>query len=455
MCDFEKEMKSKGEKKVWKNISSSNGSFKKVGQTQLGQQLLMTESIELVEVIRDWIESKCSNIHRKQLQDYFVDDQLLLQKIMDTMLLLTLSSYTSREFNGKSSTRHKRVNLIQKKVMPELSFDITWRFLEVLVEASQYFEVQRQSLFKDAKIYTHLRYICTLPETITVKLAADAHIAFFPEPIVIKPLEWNIDEDGSILGGYHTFQYDLIRSRAGKVNYSKYSKKIFDTVNYIQSVSWKINTKMLDIVIQDIKIPNREDYVKSEYPDSTDSNWEQDIKDEKLSEQEADQIKKARDKYGSLVELYNAEVRDYESAVGKYRAVQLAIGIANRYRDEEHIYFPHSYDSRGRIYPISVGLSPQGSDAIKSMIDYTDGEILTESGESWAWAYLASLFGDDKIAFIHRVERGRELIEANYMEADEPYQFLSHQLELKEFLKDKNYLFKGRVHLDACNSGLI
>ena len=150
--------------------------------------------------------------------------------------------------------------------------------------------------------------------------------------------------------------------------------------------------------------------------------------------------------------MYTAEVGDYESAMGKYRAVRMATQIAEKYKDEV-IYFPHSYDFRGRVYPIPVGLTPQGSDAVKALLEYAEGEPLNQDGAEWAFAYLASLYGDDKLSFQDRVKRGMELIEADYKDADEPYQFLAHQIELIKVVNDPSLSFKGRIHLDACNSG--
>ena len=49
---------------------------------------------------------------------------------------------------------------------------------------------------------------------------------------------------------------------------------------------------------------------------------------------------------------------------------------------------------------------------------------------------------------------GKKLVHEDvYLEADEPYQFLAHQLEMKKFLKNPKMEFRGRIHLDACNSG--
>lgn len=454
MSELESFMKQKGETKVWKTVTDKNGNGKKVGQTQIGQQMLLAESVQLVDKMRDWIDNKSTKINRKELLEYFFDDDILLKKIMDTLLLLSFTTYSyTWKGDTKSKTRHKHINIIKKKLYPDLSFDIVWRFTEVLIDFSTFFEQVKNTEVKGENFQTNLSYVCTLPEKIYEKISQESFRAFFPEPIIEPPLNWVRSEDGQVTGGYHTFQYEMIRVRVGRTNYNRYSQQIFDAVNHIQSVPWKVSPVIVRQVEKDLKLPLREDYVKSIYPDSEFCQWHIDIKGEGLPKSLVAELTEARNVYTKSVELYNAECQDFESAVGKYRATRLAIDIAKRYIGQEKIYFPHSFDSRGRVYPISVGLSPQGSDAIKAMIEYTDGEVLNEDGKNWAWAYLASLYGDDKITFYDRVERGKELIDTHYLEADEPYQFLAHQLEIKEFLKNPDHIFRGRVHLDACNSG--
>lgn len=242
--------------------------------------------------------------------------------------------------------------------------------------------------------------------------------------------------------------------RGNDINYSLYSKKIYDSLNYIQSTKWKINECLVKKIEADLIEPRYKDFVKITKPDSKPCRWDIDLKDDSSSLTDDDKVKieEERQKYKKREELYREYVNDYESALGKYRTIKLAINIAKKYIGET-IYFPHSFDFRGRVYPIPVGLSPQGSDAVKAMLEYAYGKKLNEQGIKWSWAYLASLYGDDKLPFDKRIERGKELLNADYKDADEPYQFLAHQLEMKKFLENPNHEFKARIHLDACNSG--
>lgn len=453
----ESRMKKRGEDRIWKSITSQSGGSKTVSQTQLGQQFIFDDAIRLTPIIRDWIETKSSKTDRKDLQSFFKDDDILLKIITETFFLLASTTYAIKVTRNKIHTRHKSIVLIQSKLMPTLTFDMVWRFIEVVVDNSSFFIVDKSFVSVNNSLTTSLRYTCTLSENIIERLSLDAFKAFYPSPMLTPPKDWSF-KDGNLIGGYETYQYDLIRTRSFDVDYNLYSNNIFKTVNYIQSVPWCVNKEVLDAVSSDLKMPLKEDFVLSPYPEDTQCEWTLDLKEEdvinSLSQDDIDKIKEARLSYSEKREIYTAEVKDFESAMGKYRAIKLAIGVAEEYKNEKEIYFPHSYDFRGRIYPIPIGLSPQGSDAVKAILEYSRGEILTELGEQWAWAYLASLYGDDKIDFKERIDRGKELLSADYRDADEPYQFLAHQLELKKFMKDRNYLFKGRVHLDACNSGL-
>lgn len=456
--DFEKiyeneiAMKKRGEKKEMKSILTKDGKFKNISNTQKGQKIILDESLRVFPMVSDWISNKSGLNYRNELKAYFKDDDILLQKIVECYLYMSGSIYIQDSPKAKKN-RHKRVNSIQTKLMPDLSFDNVWRFLEVIISYSKYFTTEVEKKFDGSSFKNNIKYTCSLSEHILEEVNKVAMNSFYPLPMETPPVDWKATDEG-IVGGYETYQYEMVRSGKRFVDYTKFSQNIFDSINYIQSVPWRINEEVLAQLKMDLKAPIKEDFVKCDYPEPDDSKWDIDIKDEELviSEEELAKIKSAREIYKDQAALYNAEVSDYESSVGKYRYAKLAVSIAEQYVGKI-IYFPHSFDFRGRIYPLPIGLSPQGSDAIKALLLYANEEILTKNGLQWCWAYMASLWGDDKLPFEERVQRGKELIDANYKEADEPYQFLSHQLELKKYLANPDYRPSVRIHLDACNSG--
>ena len=449
-------MIARGQEKTWKDIFTKSNDLKKISSTQVGKKLLMDEAMRILPEVVAWIETKCSNTHRVIYKAYFENpedpenQENLLTKIAETMLLL---SGNIEEGTG-GGKRHKKIETLQRHLMPELEFDLIWRFVEVVVDVSTFFMLDKE-LCKVGKSYRwRVSYKSTLSETILNKLTAEAASAFYPLPMVVKPVDWNYCEQFGLAGGYQEYQYQMVRMSGMAIDYSLYSDKIFKSVNYIQSTAWVVNKDVLPILKRDLKKPVKKDYIHSAFPDMSKCYWDiKNLEESDFTDMQQVEIVNHREEVRSAIELYNAEATDFESAIGKWRATKLAVSIAEQYQHEDEIYFPHSYDFRGRVYPLPIGLSPQGSDAVKSLLLYKNTEPLTELGIKWNWAYLASLYGDDKLPFEERVERGKDLIDAVYSDADEPYQFLSHQIELNKWVDDNSYVPNTRIHLDACNSG--
>jgi len=463
----ESSMKIRGEYKARKTLLTKTGNFKNINATQEGQILIFDEAVRILPLMRDWIDNKSGLVYREALKDAFqplitkdskgreIVTDVLLQKITETMLFMAGSIHSEDGISiTTSKTRHKKINGINSKITPNLTFNDTWRFCEVLVSFSNYFSLETKIEHSKGKFNTSIRYTCSLGEKIMDQINTLAMESFYPLPMTECPVDWSMDEHGNVSGGYDTFQYEMIRTKFGGVDYTKYPKNIFDTLNYVQSVPWIVNEKVMLQAEKDLKEPVKTDYVKTIFPDAKLAKWDIDVKAEDcpLNKEEIQKLKAQRLVYQDQAALYNAELGDYNSEVGKYRYLKLAISITKKYIGKT-VYFLHNYDFRGRLYPLTIGLTPQGNDAVKSFLLYKNTKPLTEKGLSWCWAYLASLYGDDKITFEDRILRGKELIDTNYLEADEPYQFLSHQLELKKYLKNDSYEPNVRIHLDACNSG--
>ena len=451
----EQKMKLKGEAKVWASITNSSGKAKDVSSTQIGQQLLFNETLRILPDFNIWL-SKCSKRDRLELRAVFCDDEVSTKLILTTLFYLagSTSGVLEADKSKKKKTRHKNIRSINGKVFPEFDFNITWKIVETIVDLSVFFHTDKKPISIDGKTTWSLGYVSSIDDFIFEKLYTKSVMSFYPMPIFESPRDWGYDEEGNIVGGYHTHQFNIVRSNLDLLKKTRFDQKIFDSVNYIQSQSWVINEEVLKVVELDLRVPLKNDFITLDYPSSEGCMFSLDLKEDGhgLNDEEFKKVKNTRILYQSDVDLYQAEARDFESAMGKYRAVKMAVEIAKDYKGED-IYFPHSYDSRGRIYPIPVGLSPQGSDAIKAMLSYSEGQVLNRDGAEWAFAYLASLYGDDKLHFDDRVQRGMELMEEDYKDADEPYQFLAHQIELRKIIEDPKATFNGRIHLDACNSG--
>lgn len=454
MVILEKGMKTEGENKVWKDILKESGKTKDISSSQTGQAILIDEAIRISPLFKNWVENESGRKDRRELKEYFDTEEMCEEKVLQSLFYLAGSIHLEKDsrFSKSNVRRHKKIATLQRAIFPELSFDMVFKIIEVIIDFSEYYEVCSFVEIVNGRYDRKVKYSCSLSEKIVTELAHKSIMAFYPTAIEQKPLDWTF-ENGVLKGGFHTYQYPLVRAGNREVDYSLYDQKIFDAVNYIQSQPWRVNVDVLVEMKKNIKEPIKSDFIETPFPDMESCQWDIKLKEEhSLSEPEVEILLGHRKVFLEQSAIYQSETKDYESAVGKYRSVKLAMKIAENYIGKT-FYFPHNYDFRGRIYPLAVGLTPQGSSAVKALLLYAETKPVTKKGMEWNWSYLATLYGDDKLNFNDRVERGMELINTDYKEADEPYEFLSHQLEIKRWLKSDKYEPNTRIHLDASCSG--
>ena len=274
MNSNESQMKLRGEQKVLKEITTKSGNLKDVASTQIGQQMLFEDAIAIVPTVISWIQKDCARVYRTILKNYFVDEEFILQKVTETLLHLAGAIHYDKSASGGelgdhrhkkiSKNRHKKVSSLNRNIMPELDFAMTWRFLEIVVESSQYFHTITEKELGKNRASVMCSYQSSISWEILGEISRKSERAFYPMPATQKPLPWSLDEEGKAVGGYEGHQFNLVRADDKFVDFSKFGDKIFDAINYIQSTPWKVNIPLLNIVRDDLKVPVKEDYIKME-----------------------------------------------------------------------------------------------------------------------------------------------------------------------------------------------
>jgi len=143
--------------------------------------------------------------------------------------------------------------------------------------------------------------------------------------------------------------------------------------------------------------------------------------------------------------------------------------VSQKFAEEEAIWFPHELDFRGRIYPIPLGgPNPQGDDAAKALLEFSNGVPLGEDGPGWLAIHIANLFGVDKVPFEERVDwvmANHESImdsadnpldgQRFWTTADSPYCALAACFDWAGYTREgPDYVSRVPVALDGSNSGL-
>ena len=163
------------------------------------------------------------------------------------------------------------------------------------------------------------------------------------------------------------------------------------------------------------------------------------------------------------------KLRDREELRGKNLACMLTLGTAKEYLDHDTFYFVHTLDFRGRAYPVSSHLSPQGNDLNKGLLTFaaSQGKPLGKEGTKWLAIHGANCYGIDKVPFLERVAyveefQARILQTAHdpfadywWTEADKPFQFLAFCFEWAGYCaQGESYVCALPVAVDGSSNAL-
>lgn len=280
-------------------------------------------------------------------------------------------------------------------------------------------------------------------------------------PMIAPPNPWNGPMGGGYLSGV------MPECKLVKTYNTRYLEdlqsvdipKVYRALNAVQDTPWRINRRVLEVMkhlhdrnIEVGKLPRKEPLPEPPKP------WDMDTNEE------------ARKKWREEAhEIHSINAKN----LGKRVAATQKIWIADKFKDEKAIWFPHCLDWRGRVYPIPHLLTPQGDDVAKGLLQFAQGKPLGENGAYWLAVHIANVWGEDKETMDDRVQwvlDNEESILAialdpidyelkpgmlDWHEADKPFQFLAACLEWAGYrMTGDDYVSHLPIAMDGSCSGL-
>lgn len=236
------------------------------------------------------------------------------------------------------------------------------------------------------------------PETVTWMEEAAKRLEFGATehwPMIAKPKPWSKPWGG----GYLTKLVPTLplvkmrRDQAGKDYLTKLKQTdlsfVYEAINAVQDTAWRINPQVLTVLDE---IEARGIDVEGLAPGK-----DRDIPPHPLGAGEIDRtnpVHKSWCKQVSILHRLNRNSR------GKRVQLTRTLLMARRFKDYPAIYFPHTMDFRGRIYPVPAFLNPQGADFQKALLTFAEGKpIETQEQLEWLAVHGANSYGVDKVPF--------------------------------------------------------
>lgn len=389
-----------------------------------------------------------------RVADAMIDHiQLLTLRQRSTKVLKT---YLQKQGQKSQSKRRRRNN---RKFLADLGADRTFtmkqrlragvKAIELLCDSTGLFVIDTSGFGKRRIRPTEAVHKWLEQQHARCELLSPIHL-----PMIVTPRPWTSPHKG----GYITKSPG---NRLIKQANRKYHEQlrdvdmpaVYDAVNAVQSTPWRINCRLYEVVKEIWDgggrlggLPERS--AQPVPPRPTD----------------ADEETIARWKREAM-NVYDANNKQVAQRIG----MSQRLWIAEKFKAEPEIYFPHACDFRGRIYPIPVGgPNPQGDDLSKALLEFARGEPIGDGGAHWLAVHLANQFGQDKLPFEERVDwvfENAHLIldsardpmdgERFWATADNPFLALAACFEWQGYVEQGgDWITHLPIHLDGSNSGL-
>lgn len=292
-------------------------------------------------------------------------------------------------------------------------------------------------------------------------------------PCIEQPMPWTAFNKG----GYHTPEMRRwlphcvnVARRARKEAIDVYRnadlRNVRGAINRLQAVRWQVNGAMLDTIREVAKHFDMDEVLtQAESPKPKKPAW---LPEDKKALPKEQMTPEQATEFTAWKRATAAWWNDKKVRGQKWNRFSSATKVAERFREYPAIHFVYQADFRGRLYAVTTGVSPQGSDLQKSLLRFADGKPLsTDDAVRWFKINGANRYGVDKVSFDERVKwvnEHDELIRAcgedpisndGWREADSPLQFLAWCQEYAAWRRSPaTFLSHIPVGLDGSCNGL-
>jgi len=291
-------------------------------------------------------------------------------------------------------------------------------------------------------------------------------------PTIIPPLQWDTIRKGGYYGSQEVLSpVRLVKALSGRNKEAVEQFHILDqakmpavyrATNAVQATAWRINKPLLavlseawykgGIAIGKMPVRTTAETMAAAFPMTP-----------KAIEGSSPEEIQARNRVASKV--YAAR----EAQIGRVYQMEHTILLAEKFADEQAIYFPTQLDFRGRMYPMPSILNPQGTDTAKGLLEFAEGKRFGASGWRWLHIHIANMHGEDKVSYDQREQwtmNNMDWIIAcvkepftnrEWMDADKPWQFMAAAIELAAAVESgdyENYVSHLPVTVDGTCNGL-
>lgn len=175
-----------------------------------------------------------------------------------------------------------------------------------------------------------------------------------------------------------------------------------EALNWIQKTRWTLNREVLRVVEEIVKdgrgfagLPPAENLPK--LPEMADAEF---AALKALAAQSPEGKKALSDYMRPRAAIYNKNKQMEAERFKLYRMLDLGQQLAKA----PVLWFPHTCDFRGRVYPTAQDLHTQGDSLVKGLLTFAEKQRIGANGQWWLYVACANAFGQDKVSLQERAD---------------------------------------------------
>lgn len=285
-------------------------------------------------------------------------------------------------------------------------------------------------------------------------------------PCVEPPRDWQ----GMTGGGFHTPEMQrahpfLVKahSTARELLRGHQMPTVWAAINHMQKTAWRVNHRVLEVVRRVASIRDAGEIVTSrEVGKPPVPEWlAHEVDPEARSAYQQEEFKAWK--------RATAEWHTQRKLRGvQYGRFYSATKAAEMFAEYPELYFVYFLDSRGRAYPLTYGVNPQGSDLQKALLQFAHGKpLLDDDAKRWFMIHGANKWGFDKATLADRANWVRQrhqmildmaadpIANRDWETCDNPLQFLAWAFEYAEWQRlGDDFESRIAVSMDGSCNGL-
>jgi len=361
----------------------------------------------------------------------------------------------SNRLNSKDKVRdlYKRLTADPLRWTPTHRIGIGTRLIKLAIEATGLWSTTK--VFSSGKTIIHVEVSESVMDLIVSGHSEMELMRLVYHPMCCPPLDWKV-VDNAIVGGYRLQRSQFVRDWRGDhpTDYTEHDvSRVLDALNAIQAVEWRIDERILGLAdalykTNSSQFDNAIKYL-SERPRIPPFNKDATEAERKTRRQVKEQLK-----------------ADWQAAASVRIAQLQAISTARQCVDQP-VYFPHNLDWRGRVYPQTTFLSPQGFDLQKALLRYAEKLPIGPTGMDDMKIAAAGHAGVDKVSFEDRIKwfdsqypdptKFDPLEDLRWVDYDSPFLFVQLIQEISDAVKSglgEHFLSDVSACVDGSQNGL-